>query len=246
MPKKTIDLSANVLICLGLAAALAGCQNTDPRKAVAYDLPTQDRLLELDKVVLVAFPEVEGYPGLADNLTDEVVSALRSRKLFRLEVIPRSNAACAMLGEPDGPLNYKQLSEFRKALGCNAIIVGCVRRFSPPPRMGASVYMQMVDLRRGKLLWAVEHDWDTTDKAVEARAKSFFDHQMRSGYDPANAWLVMNSPKVFTKYLAYEISRTLPSREEILQEQARQAEELRRQQRRNGANAKLKPPIPTN
>ena len=68
----------------------------------------------------------------------------------------------------------------------------------------------MIDLQEGKIIWALEEVWDSTDKATEQRMQKFFENQMRSGYQPMNWQVLETSPRYFNKFVAYEITQTLP------------------------------------
>jgi hypothetical protein len=82
--------------------------------------------------------------------------------------------------------------------------------FRPHPRMQMGLSLRLLDLKRGQLAWAVDHVWDTTDKAVEKRIERYFNDQIRSGYEPMDSRLIMISPKAFEKFIAYEVAETLP------------------------------------
>ena len=66
----------------------------------------------------------------------------------------------------------------------------------------------MVDLRIGKLLWAIEQIWDSTDKLVERRMKKFYKEYMRSNYGPMDWELLITSPRAFNKFVVYEVAET--------------------------------------
>ena len=63
-----------------------------------------------------------------------------------------------------------------------------------------------------RLVWAVDHHWDTTDKATERRSKRHFSSEMRSGYNRVRWRLGLRSPKLFQKFVADEVADTLPER----------------------------------
>ena len=77
------------------------------------------------------------------------------------------------------------------------------------PRMQIGLYLQLLDLRRGRLVWGLDHTWDTTDRATEQRIKAFFRSRMRDGYGPLDWRMAVTSPKVFQKFVACEVAETL-------------------------------------
>jgi hypothetical protein len=86
-----------------------------------------------------------------------------------------------------------------------------VRDFQQMPRMHASLYLSLVDVNQGRVVWGVDHYWDTTDRLVEKRIKTFYDVRMRSGYDPMHHEIAMASPRTFAKFVAFEAAQTLTS-----------------------------------
>jgi len=72
-----------------------------------------------------------------------------------------------------------------------------------------SLRLSLIDLRNGKLLWAVDHTWDTADKETQERIKRYFKNEVRAGYQPLREDLVSISPIEFNKFVAYEIVQTL-------------------------------------
>ena len=72
------------------------------------------------------------------------------------------------------------------------------------------MHLKLIDLRNGKLLWATEQVWDSTDKKVERRMRLYFNSRMRAGFQPMDWELLITSPRAFNKFVACEIAQTLP------------------------------------
>ncbi len=145
-------------------------------------------------------------------MTIALSHAIQTRRLFRIEVVRRRDPLCRTLSlEGKAGFTMKQLQDMRETFQCDGILLGSVRDFRPHPRTQVGLHLRLLDLRNGRLVWAVDEVWDTTDKAIEKRIKRFFDSQMRSGLEPMDWQLVMISPKAFGKFIAYEVAATLPS-----------------------------------
>jgi hypothetical protein len=99
----------------------------------------------------------------------------------------------------------------RKALNCNAVIVGSVTTYQPYPQMIIGLRLKLVDLTDGQLLWAIEQIWDTTDKTMEKRVKDYYQDQIHSGFGPLREQLVLVSSLNFIKFVAYEVAQTMYS-----------------------------------
>ena len=78
--------------------------------------------------------------------------------------------------------------------------------------MQIGLFLNLVDLREGRLIWGVDHIWDTTNRLTERSIERFFVKEMRSGYGPANWRLGLLSPRMFGKFVAHEAAGTLPLR----------------------------------
>jgi len=144
-------------------------------------------------------------------MTTALSHAVQGRGLFGLDVVDRQDPMCqdiSMLGR--GGLTLTQIREMRQVFKCDGLLVGSISDFRPHPQMQLGISLRMLDLKRGRLLWAVDHVWDTTDRAVEKRIQRYFSDQIRSGYEPMDWQIAMISPKVFEKFIAHELAQTLP------------------------------------
>jgi len=189
---------------------LAGCAKP-PR--IGHYLDSPQSLWRIRRVVFVELSAPDGYPRVAEETTDALFRALQEKQLFHLDVIDRTDPACQDLPlESRQAFTLAQLSAMRKSLGCDAILFGSVTGFQAYPRMRLGLYVRLLDLKDGKLVWAVDHHWDTTDKATERRIRRHFTSEMRSGYNPVRWRLGLLSPKLFQNFVADEVADTLPER----------------------------------
>jgi len=191
------------LLCLVLILQ-CGCSRQRPFKVLSRPLSG------VNSVVFIELAERNSYPGVAKDMTTALSHSVQARGLFALDVVDRQDPVCegvSMLGR--GGFTLRQITEMRQTFKCDGILMGSINDFRPHPRMQLGVSLRMVDLRRGRILWAVDHVWDTTDKAVEKLIQRYFKEQMRSGYGPMDWQIAMISPKVFEKFIAHELAETL-------------------------------------
>jgi len=193
------------LLYLGLVIQ-AGC-GSDPGPIKPLSRP----LTGINRVVFIELAERNSYPGVAGDMTTALSHAIKARGLFGLDVIDRQDPICQAVSEVGrGGLTLEQIRKMRQTFHCDGILLGSINDFRPHPRMQLGVSLRMLDLKRGRIVWAVDHVWDTTDKAVEKRIQRFFSDRMRSGYEPMDWQIAMISPKVFQKFIAHELAETLP------------------------------------
>lgn len=216
MPRR-IDI---LLLAMLSAAALAGCCGPSGQKAcpavIRHYLAPPEELIKVGSVAFVELSCDSGLERVSGELDDALYVQLQQKNLFNIIPISRGDRRCQ-----DLPLNqadafdFKQLAAMRKALGCDSILLGRIYRFEPYPRMKVSVQLRLMDLKRGRLIWSVDHTWDTTDKDLEPRIKEFFEDEVRNGFGPVNEGLVLMSPRMFTKFVAFEAAGTMPCRRQL-------------------------------
>jgi len=188
-----------------------GCNDEVQPPRIGYYPRSVGELLNVRRVVLVELGCDGTYTGVAREMTAELFRAIQDKKLFHVRLIRRNDPLCR-----DLPLDcrqgytVKQLAQIQQALHCDAVLLGRIDHFRPHPRMQVAVYLLLMDLKDGRAIWVVDHTWDTTDEWTVARVKRFFQSQMRQSYDPVNWRLALRSPRIFEKFVAYEISNTLP------------------------------------
>ncbi len=211
-----IRLQLSVGLALFAAAATCGCGGEKNRPIACKSvnsLSCAEDLLAMSRVVFVEIQQDVGYPNIAVEATEALFQALQKRRLFHVDVVPGTSPAVRELGlDRRREYTIDELAEMRKALDCDAVLLGYISHFQPYPRMQVCLSLRLLDLQRGKVVWAVDQVWDTTDKVTEQRIEKYFETQMRSGYEPADHSLAMMSPKTFLKFVSYEACDTLPTR----------------------------------
>lgn len=167
---------------------------------------------EFQHIAKVAVFEFQNYSNDMDismKLTQAVTESLQKKHLFAVQAFELSDPAWQKLDlKPAPSYSTEELSVIREQLKVDAVLYGSVTRYHPYPHLMVGVHLKMVDLRSGKLLWAIEQIWDSTDKLVERRMKRFHKKYMRSNYGPMDWELLITSPRAFNKFVVYEIAET--------------------------------------
>lgn len=163
------------------------------------------------KTVVFELDNLSTRPELSTDLTEAVTEAIRKRHLFSLSTLYRAESAWRKL-DLNGSSSYslEELSVIRQQLKADAVLFGRITRYYPYPHLLVALHLKLVDLRNGKLLWATEQVWDSTDKRVERRMRLYFNTRMRAGFQPLDWELLITSPRAFNKFVAYEVAQTLP------------------------------------
>ena len=207
-----MKLPSKVSRCLGLCLAaflLVGCPKPPPPPEIGHYISSPRSLRKIDRVVFIGLERDGVAPRVASDVTAALFQAIQAEKLFHLDIVPRSDPACRDLPlESREALTIEQLAGMREALRCDAVLFGSISRFQPHPQMQLGLYLRLLDLKDGRLVWAVEHIWDSTDKQTQCRMEEFFRTRMRE-YAPVGAHLGNMSPKAFAKFVAHEVAGTL-------------------------------------
>ncbi len=210
-------------ILLLLPFLFSACQFhrvTPPMPEYYYINPDKD-VSTVGRTALVELNNNSGYPQIPVDVTEALFQALQKRQRFGLAIVRQNepvwrslqtalnNGAQTQSMTVPPTYSLDQLNIIRKTLKCDAVLLGTITQFKPYPHMAIGLRMQLLDLRDGRLLWALEQIWDSSDKTTEYRINSYFQYQMRTGYAPLREQLIAISPLEFIKFVAYEVAATL-------------------------------------
>jgi len=198
---------------LALAAMIvlaAGCKR-ETRTQIGFYMAPGGIPAEITRVAFVPMTNLSEFPTATDGMGAALAQAVQATKLFHFEVASPADSLCTCLPrDPKGQFSLKQLSELRRSLACDAILVGAVTQFEPYPHMQGGLYLRLVDVRTGRLIWSVDHVWDTADEKVRKRIQAFFEHELGKTDDPLKWRLATVSTQAFDRYVAFEVAETLP------------------------------------
>jgi hypothetical protein len=200
------------LLAVG-GVCLLGCgvYRAQPLPLARYYYLTPDKdLATVGRVDIVEFINESSNPQISGEITRAVFQALQKEQMFGLRLFTLEDTEWkSLLLTPDTSYSLEELQAIRDTLRSDAIITGTVADYQPFPHMSMSLRLSMIDLREGKLLWAVDHTWDTADKETQERIRRYFKNEVRAGYQPLREDLVSISPIEFNKFVAYEVVQTL-------------------------------------
>jgi hypothetical protein len=176
-----------------------GCSISKPvsQPQVQFYLDKTADFASIGKVaVLELEDESVSSPDLGKTLTRTLADTLGKKQLFSIRTVYRTDPEWKGLNlDQAQSLSSQAMSQIQKQLKVDAILIGTISRYRSYPQLLAAMRFKLLDLRNGKLLWAMENVWDSTDKNTEERIKQFFDTQMRTGYQPMNWQFVTKDRK---------------------------------------------------
>jgi TolB-like protein len=166
---------------------------------------------KVGKIVVLELDNQTTCADLSEVLTEGLADNLGKKHLFSVQSVFRSEPAWQSLNpEQLKDNNLQELARLQQGFGVDAVVFGTITRYRTYPQLMLGIRLKMVDVRDGRMLWAIEEVWDSTDKNTELRMRSFFEKNMRTGYEPMDWQLLITSPRAFNKFVLFEITETLP------------------------------------
>jgi len=208
-----------LLLPLGFLSGCGALESIPPEEVGHYYINPNTDFADISKVAVLEIESEFSRDYLSGRLTDSISQALQKQHLFSVVTISPDDPDWRRLAVGDDDLSsysIRQLDAIRSQLKVNAVIYGNITEYRPYPHMLMGLRLKMLDLRDGKLLWAMEQVWDSTDKRVEERMKYFFKTNMRDGYEPIGWQLLVTSPRAFNKFVVHEVSQTFGEANEYL------------------------------
>lgn len=201
------------ILLLSLLIILPGCIHpvTNESAPNSFYLNPDKNLNQIGRVALVDLTNNSVVHQISPNVTESLYQELQKQQIFGLTRIRRDNAAWRSL-QVDTEMNYtfEQLAQMRKILNCDAVLTGVITGYEPYPHMTIGLRLQMIDLSDGRLIWALEQVWDTTDKTTRHRIEEYYTpKQVILNDENLSGRLGLVSALKFFKFVAHEITQTL-------------------------------------
>lgn len=193
-------------------AFITGCHDQSiflPAANYYYLNPNAD-LRMVGRVAVVELDNDSSRTRASSDITEELFRALQKEQIFGLTIVRQDDPSWRSLQlEADSAYNDEQISSIRETLKCDAVLVGSVTEFRGYPHMTVGLRLKLLDLKSGKLLWALEQIWDISDKQTEARIKRYYKSEKTAGSGALEQRLASLSPLEFIRFVCYEVGETL-------------------------------------
>lgn len=198
---------------LAIAILATGCCQENPTPAnskIGYYLAAPEDIERIHQVAVLPLVGSLEHAEIAEGMTKSLVQEIQSRRLFQLDVVGKDEPVVQMINpNRREPMTLAELQAIRKELRCDAILFGSLCTFEQYPRLKIGLRLRLLDLKRGKLLWGIDHIWDTTDKCLDGRIEDYYTDKMAQGDQPMDADIIRVSPLSFQKFVGYEVAKTL-------------------------------------
>ena len=201
------------IVCVGVLLC-TGCKVVQPKAQTPYGhyyLDSRGNFSSVDRVALLELGNQSSRVELSDQLTKMMADGLEKKHLFSIRTVDHADPLWSRLNLDEmSARSEEDLALIEQELNVDAVIFGTIKRYRSYPHLLMALHLEMVDVRRGRLLWAMEEVWDSTDRQVELRMKEYYDKEVRQGYQPLDWKIMVTSPRAFNKFVVYEVGQTLP------------------------------------
>lgn len=204
--------SAGFCVVALLLVLLCGCESSQGPAANAYYLSSPEDLRALGRVTLAELDNASMYPDISRDATKALFLAIQKKQVFSVSTTAREDPAWPGMRENlASPQAMQTLLAMRESCNCNGLLIGTVTEYRPYPRLTLGLRLKLLDLSDGRLLWGIDQVWDSTDRSVQKRIRSYFRNELRptSSTSPLSRDLVAISPLEFVKFAAFEVAQTL-------------------------------------
>lgn len=213
------------LLSLFLLLILSGCASrppgfTQPERgipdyrlangAAVYSLPA-----DLLRVVVMPVYGAHTDPGFLDGLDQTLIAALNQKGLFEVVPLDRSWVR-EETGQPQhastSNLPADLFTAIREEHRADGLILVDLLYMQPYRPVALGLRARLIDLNTGRTLWAVDEVFDSGNPQVAVSAQRFHRSYADSPYPLDNSASILQSPRRFSGYVAWEFFNTLPPR----------------------------------
>ncbi|MBS3821156.1 MAG: hypothetical protein GVY16_04720 [Planctomycetes bacterium] len=205
----------NCLLLILLTAVLlagAGCDSLAiyPKRRVNFYRGSTGDLGRIRRICFVQLAENTGYPEIARRMSRALQQELQELGLFHVDLIPAGRFELRDLDlSKREPYTIRELAKIREDLHCDAVMFGRITSFKPYPSTQVGLYVRLMDLKDGRLVWAIDDVWDTTERETVARIQRYFFREMRETYQPVGDELAIMGTGAFQKFVSHEVVETI-------------------------------------
>ncbi|OIO58620.1 MAG: hypothetical protein COZ46_06120 [Verrucomicrobia bacterium CG_4_10_14_3_um_filter_43_23] len=209
---------------LGLAVALVGCgarQRADIKERSytpfeASNIYSANTLPDdLKRVAMLPMYDTQISDEQLEMMDQTFLGELNKQNLFEVVYISRDdleylfkqrqfNSAEAL------PANFFKV--IQQTYATNGVIFLDLTHYQPYRPISIGVRSKLVDISNGSILWAFDTVFDSGNPHVASAARQFQMNYNKASYPLDTGGVILKSPRIFSKYVAYEMFSTIPRR----------------------------------
>ena len=173
------------------------------------------------RVVVLPFLNESEYTRTGDEMRAAFTSEFQRLGRFEVIAIPADDrATLAAQIHRNGQFDEADMLELAKQTRADVVIHGVITQYSPYPRPRLGLILQAVGPKQAKVVASVDGLWDTTDKRVSDRVRTFYRQRPHerppwirnnviASDDVFAGELALYSPMLFQRFVCHEAALTL-------------------------------------
>jgi len=153
--------------------------------------------------------------GVLKFIDDLFLQELSKSKIFETVKVPPKDALYLFGKERLGSFESLPEDFFNKLTdkyGANGVLLVDIHSYQPYRPISIGVRAKLIDLKSGEFMWAIDETIDGGDASVVSAAINFHKQKHVQAFSNKTVGSVLQSPRLFCKFLANSIFATLPKR----------------------------------
>lgn len=219
-----VDMRGSLSIGFGVILLVAGCQLHPPRPVpLNYSRYHQKEFqwAAVNRVVLMPLVNETEHPRAAVEMLNALSAEMQRMGLFEVVVAPiEPYEQLSRKIRSGGRFDESELVEIARCFRADVIVMGTLSQYRPYQRPCVGLVLQAVSPDTGKVIASVDGLWDSTSHSVASRAQRYYMKNegpiekvcdyVQDKIDPSYAAeLVLDSPSLFRRFVAYEVMAAL-------------------------------------
>jgi hypothetical protein len=214
---------AYLKLMLAVFFFLGGCRKSEQEKIIAQAPPYQPVNLYPRERLPTYFNRVAVMPAFCDSssstalsfIDDLILQELSKSRLFEpARVTPQESFSLfgkERLGSFES-LPEDFFDQLVNKYGANGVLMVDIHSYRPYRPISIGVRAKLVDLKSGEFMWAIDETIDGGDASVVVSAINFQKSKHVQALSDKTMGSILQSPRLFSKFLTYSIFSTLPNR----------------------------------
>lgn len=206
-----------ILLILVSALTMNGCRvpffssRHEPVQREILSYHTTFEATQLRRVAVLPFHRADGIGRSASAMDESMTSALRELGLH--EVLSVSQTERDTLLKRDvirsNRITTDELLALRDALKCDGVLIGRIEQFTSYDPLAIGVTADLVSCLDGSVLWSATGHFDGSRSDVQKEIENWYDRAI-SSHNIAGWKQTLESPKMFTRYVAERLALSIP------------------------------------
>lgn len=208
---------AVILFLVVSSLAMNGCRipffssRHEPVQREILSFHTTIEATQLRRVAVLPFHRAEGIGRSATAMDESMTSALRELGLHEVLTVSQSERDSLLKRDVirANRITTDELLALRDALKCDGVLIGRIEQFTSYDPLAIGVTADLVSCLDGSVVWSATGHFDGSRSDVQKEIEKWYDRAISSS-NIAGWRQTLESPKLFTRYVAERLALSIP------------------------------------